>query len=86
MTVVVDLISNTYDSTIYPLLQVFLLSKVLDLFASGASPSFHNLQWIIFTYVGVSVLKLALKSFSDVKGTFLQEHLGAYLDLRLNLT
>ena len=82
--VVIDLISNTYDSTVYPLLQVFLLSKVLDLFASGTTPSFHNLQWIILTYIAVSIFKLALKSFSDVKGTFLQEHLGAYIDLQIS--
>lgn len=84
MAVVIDLISNTYDSTIYPLLQIFLLSKVLDLFASGTNPDFHNLQWIILTYITVSILKLALKSFSDVKGTFLQEHLGAYIDVQIS--
>lgn len=84
LAVVIDLISNTYDSTIYPLLQVFLLSKVLDLFASGTTPSFLDLQWIILTYIVVSILKLALKSFSDVKGTFLQEHLGAYIDVQIS--
>jgi len=82
--VILDLISNTYDSTIYPLLQVYLLSKVLDLFASTTTPNFHDLQWTIIAYIVVSILKLALKSFSDVKGTFLQEHLGAYIDVQIS--
>jgi len=84
IAVVIDLISNTYDSTIYPLLQVYLLSKVLDLFTSTSTPSFHSLQWIIIFYIAVSIIKLALKSFSDVKGTFLQEHLGAYIDVQIS--
>ncbi|HUW22237.1 MAG TPA: ABC transporter ATP-binding protein [Candidatus Bathyarchaeia archaeon] len=81
---VLEIISKVYDSTLYPFIQVFLLSKILDLFSNNPNPSFSDFYWIIFTYISVSILKLGLKSLVDVKGTFLQEQLGAYIDLQIS--
>lgn len=79
-----EVISKVYDSSIYPFIQVYILSKVLDLFSKLGRPSFESFYGIIIAYVSASVLKLALQSLVDVKGTFIQEQLGAYIDLQIN--
>lgn len=81
--VILDLFSNSYDSTIYPLIQVYLLSIVIDKYTNSHFTHFSDLAWIIVAYLVASFVKLALRSFSDVKGQFMQEQLGAYIDLQI---
>jgi len=81
---VLEIVSKIYDSTVYSFIQVFLLAKVLDLFSNNSDLSFHDFYWIIFIYLMASILKLGLNSLVDVKGVFLQEQLGAYIDIQIS--
>lgn len=81
---ILAIISNLYDSTFYPLIQVFLLSKFLDLLSQGRNLTFSDISWLIAFYLLASLLKLTLKSFLDVKEAFLQTQMEGYIDLLIN--
>jgi len=81
---VLAILSKLYDSTIYPLIQVLLLSILLDLLAQDKSLTLFNLGWIIVIYLLASLVKLSLKSFLDVKEAFLQTQQEGYIDLLIS--
>lgn len=81
---ILAIISTLYDSTLYPFIQVFLLAKFLDLLGYGKGLTFTDIVWIVSIYLIASFLKLALKSFLDVKEAFLQAQLEGYIDLQIN--
>lgn len=81
---VLEIISKIYDNTIYPFIQVYLLAKALDIFTAVDQPQISKITWIIIVYIFASIIKLALKSYVDVKGVILQEQLGAYIDFQIN--
>lgn len=83
ISAVLEIVSKIYDSTIYSFIQVFLLAKVLDLFANNQNLNFSDFNWIILSYLLASILKLGFNTLVDVKGAFLQEQLGAYIDMRI---
>jgi ATP-binding cassette, subfamily B, bacterial len=81
---IIFIIGAVYDSTLYPLLQVFLLARAIDLFSSGQVIALPDLYWIIIAYLLASVVKLTLKSISDVKEANLQVKFEGYLDLQVS--
>lgn len=81
---VIAILGKLYDGTFYPLIQVVLLAEVLDLFTNDTTPDTLNLFWIAGVYVIATLVKLALKSFNDVNDVYIQEQLGAYIDLRIS--
>jgi len=78
------ILSKLYDNTLYPLIQIFLLSKFLDLLGQSKTLTFINISWIIGFYLLASFLKLGLKSFLDVKEAFLQYQTEGYIDLKIS--
>ena len=78
------ILSKLYDSTLYPLTQVFLLAKLLDILAEQNDVTFNKLSWIIFTYIIATLIKQSLKSFSDVKKAFLQVQMEGYIDIQIS--
>lgn len=81
---IIYLISNLYDSTVYPLVQVLLLSIFLDLLTKQKNLTFADIGWIVGTFLIASVLKLALRSFLDIKEVFLQTQQDGYIDLQIS--
>lgn len=81
---VLAIISSLYDSTFYPFIQVFLLARFLDLFGKSNVVTFKEISWIIVVYLLASLIKLALKSYSDVKEAFLQVQMEGYIDLQIS--
>lgn len=81
---VLAILSKLYDSTLYPFIQILLLSQFLDLLGQGRSLTFNDIDWIVITYLVASVVKLALKSFLDVKEAFLQTQQDGYIDLQIS--
>lgn len=81
---IIFIIGSVYDSTLYPLLQVFLLARVIDLFSGGQTVIFADLYWIILSYLAASLIKLALKSNSDVKETYMLFKFESYMDLQVS--
>ena len=81
---VIFIVGAVYDSTLYPFIQVFLLARAIDLFSSGQTVTLDSLYWIIAAYLLASVVKLALKSISDVQEAFLQVKFEGYLNLQVS--
>ena len=80
----VSIIGSVYDNTFYPFIQVFLLARTLDIFASTKQVVLSDLQWIVISYLAASFVKLAVKSITDVKEAYLQVGFEAYLDLQVS--
>jgi len=78
-----EIVSKLYDSTIYPLIQVFLLAKLLDLLETNRSIKIE-IWWIVGSYLIGSIVKLWMKSYIDIKGAFLQTRMEGYVDLMIN--
>ncbi len=78
------LFCNLYESTIFPLIQVLLLAKLLDLLGQVKNLNFSNLGWIISVYLLASFIKLILKSFLEVKEAFLQIQQESFIDLQIS--
>lgn len=76
--------SQLYESTLYPLIQVILLSKFLDLLGQGENLTFSDIGWMIIVYLLASLVNLALKSFLDVKESFLQTQQDSFIDLQIS--
>ena len=76
--------SKLYDSTLYPLIQVFLLAKLLDLLQGLTTLPQTNILWIVVLYILATILKLGLKSFLDVREVYLQTEIEGYLDIQIN--
>lgn len=81
---VIALVSTLYDSTIYPLIQVVLLSIFLDLLTQQKNLTFADISWIVIVFVITSILKLALRSYLDIKEVFLQTQQDGYIDLQIS--
>ena len=80
---ILEIVTKLFDSTLYPFIQVFLLSKLLDLFTTSYANNFSDVAWIILAYLIATVFKSWLKSLVDVQGPFMQEKLWAYLDIQI---
>lgn len=81
---IISIFNTLYERTLYPLIQVFLISKVLDLFTKFEVITFSDLRWIIFYYLVASLLKLGIKSLVDVKESFMQVQLEGHIDLQIS--
>jgi len=81
---IIFIIGAVYDSTLYPLVQVFLLARVIDLFSGGSTVAPANLYWIVLFYLVASVIKLTLKSITDVKETYMLFKFESYMDLQVS--
>jgi len=81
---IIALVSNLYDSTVYPLIQVLLLSIFLDLLTQQENLTFIDISWIIAVFLIASILKLALRSYLDIKEVFLQTQQDGYIDLQIS--
>lgn len=81
---IIALISNLYENTLYTLIQVLLLSKFLDLLTQGQIHTFADISWIVISYIFATLLKVALRSFLDVKEAYLQTQQDGYIDLQIS--
>lgn len=79
-----SIFSKINESTIYPFIQVFLLSKLLDLLTSRPHVTFQDLTWMIIVYLIASVIRLYLTNFLQTKDLVYQFNLNDYLDIEIN--
>jgi ATP-binding cassette subfamily B protein len=84
ISVFVAMFGILYDDTFYPLIQIFLLAKLIDLFAKNNYISPPVLFSIIIYYLLATLLKLALKSYNDVREAYLQTQLEGYIDMLIS--
>lgn len=81
---IIALVSNLYEGTFYPLIQVLLLAKFLDLLTQQKTLTFADIGWIMAAFLIASILKLTLRSFLDVKEAYLQTQQDGYIDLQIS--
>ena len=62
-----SIVSNVYKETLYPLLMVVLLARVIDKLEIAQTLIIADFSFTIIIFVLASILKLTLASFLDVK-------------------
>lgn len=81
---VVSIVSKLYDNTIFPFIQVFLLSKLLDLISQSKLHTFRDLTWMIAIYLVASIIRLYLDNFLKTKDLVNSFNLNDYLALQFD--
>lgn len=78
-----SIFAELYSSTVFPFVQVFLLSKLLDLLAQSHQLTFGDLQWMIVTYLLASIIGLYLRNFLQTTDLVYKFNLNDYLSLQI---
>lgn len=75
--------SYIYENTFYPFIQVFLLAKLLDVFAKIHPATISDFLWIIGAYIVATLINIVTSRFIDAKDEYLFERLNALLDHKI---
>ncbi|HVF68960.1 MAG TPA: ABC transporter ATP-binding protein [Xanthomonadales bacterium] len=81
---IADTLNRLYGDTFYPLIQVYLLSKLLDLLATGKQITFSDITWMIAFYLAAGILKLLLYFISVIRGAGYEFSFGDYIELQID--
>src|SRR3989344_2019218 len=81
---ILDIIERFYDTTFYPLIQIYLLSKLLDLLATGKQISFSDISWMIIAYLAASLLKILIHYGALIRGPGYEFAFNDYIELQLD--
>lgn len=80
----INVLNRLYDSTFFPLIQVYLLAKLLDLLATGQHLSFSNITWIICTYLAANIIKVLISALVIVRGPSYEFAFNDYIELQID--
>src|SRR5581483_7490977 len=75
-----SIFSSVYSNTLYPLIQMVLLARVIDLLTHGNSVNISNFLWIGLAYAVASLLNYYLANYNGLKQPYFQNKLEFYLD------
>jgi len=78
------ILCTIYEKTIYPLIQVWLLAKLLDTLARVVNFTFSELTQIIGIYIAATFIRILLESYNNAKETYNETKLDGYLDILIN--
>lgn len=81
---ILDIIENFYSSTAYPLIQVYLLARLLDLLATGKQLSFSDISWMITAYLAASIIKVIIHYIAIIRGPGYEFAFNDYIELQLD--
>jgi ATP-binding cassette subfamily B protein len=81
---VLDILDRFYESTFYPLIQVYLLARLLDLLASGKQLSFSNISWMIIVYLTASIFKVFIYHVVLMRGAGYEFALNDYIEIQID--
>src|SRR3990167_7571547 len=84
MWAILDIVERFYDTTFYPLIQVYLLSKLLDLLAIGKELSFSDISWMIIAYLTASLVKILIHYIALLRGPGYEFAFNDYIELQLD--
>jgi len=76
--VVIMIFTNVYYNTLYPLIQMILLARVIDLITKNTL--LENLIWIGAAYASASLLNYYLANYDGFKQPYFQNKMEFYLD------
>src|SRR3989344_1362414 len=81
---ILDIVEGFYDTTLYPLIQVYLLARLLDLLAIGKLLSFSDISWMITAYLAASVIKVLIHYIALIRGPGYEFAFNDYIELQLD--
>lgn len=81
---VLDILDRFYESTFYPLIQIYLLARLLDLLASGKQLSFSNISWMIAIYLAASIFKVFIYHVVLMRGAGYEFALNDYIEIQID--
>lgn len=79
-----DHLQKIYNNTFYPLIQVYLLSRLLDLLAKGQQLTFNDISWIIVAYLVATALEKFIYHLGLVRGPALEFAFNDYIEFQLD--
>jgi len=79
-----DVTNRLYENTFFPLIQVYLLSQLLDLLAAGRHLSFSDITWIVSVYLAASIFKVLIWSVSIIRGPGYEFAFNDYIELQID--
>lgn len=81
---VLDIVERFYDATFYPLIQIYLLSKLLDMLATGKQLTFSDISWMIIAYIIASLVKVLIHYIAIIRGPGYEFAFNDYIELQLD--
>lgn len=81
---ILDIVEGFYDTTLYPLIQVYLLARLLDLLATGKLLSFSDISWMVIAYLVASVVKVIIHYIAIIRGPGYEFAFNDYIELQLD--
>jgi ATP-binding cassette subfamily B protein len=81
---ILDVVDKFYETTLFTLIQVFLLSKLLDLLSSGRHLAFADISWMIIVYLVARILKVIIFSVSVIRGPGYEFAFNDYIEFQID--
>src|SRR4030042_4425903 len=81
---ILSILGKIYESTLYPLILVLLLSHLLDLLGSGQHLIISQLSGLIIVFIISSFLRLIESSFLDTQQVFFEIKMANYINLQVD--
>lgn len=81
---ILDIIERFYDATFYPLVQMYLLSRLLDMLAIGKQLAFTDISWMIIAYIVASLIKVFIHYVALIRGPGYEFAFNDYIELQLD--
>lgn len=81
---ILDIIERFYDATFYPLIQVYLLSRLLDMLGEGKQLSYSDISWMIVAYLVASLVKVFIHYIALIRGPGYEFAFNDFIELQLD--
>jgi len=81
---IIDIITQVYSSTLYPFIQVFLLSKLIDALTKNPNLPISDISWIITVFIIGTIIKIVLLNTYNTRGAVHEYYTSNYLYLEIN--
>ena len=81
---IIDFAYRLYSDTFFPLIQVYLLAKLLDLLATGRHITFSDITWMAAIYIAASIINVLLYFISVIRGAGYEFSLNDYVELQID--
>lgn len=82
--IILMIFSRVYEGTLFPLIQIILLARLLDLLTLQKNLSFNDFLWLILSYLAAMLLRIVLKTYLDAKEVAMLSRLQDYIELKID--
>lgn len=79
-----DILDRCYTFSFYPLIQVLLVTHLVDLLSSGRHVTFSNVSWMAEIYIVATLLQGIIFWLAHISGARLEFALNDYLEFQIN--